>query len=54
MEKLDFMSSSYCPQSFSGGGLYLKVKWVTMERDDGLLWLCINGYYEACMIGYYD
>ena len=28
----------YCPQSFSGGGLYLNV----------------NGYYEACMMGYYD
>ena len=28
----------YCPQSFSGGGLYLNV----------------NGYYEACMMGYYE
>ena len=28
----------YCPQSFSGGGLYLKVKWLLWSVYDGLLW----------------
>ena len=28
---------SYCPQSFSGGGLYLKVKWLLWSVYDGLL-----------------
>ena len=40
------LSWLYCPQSFSGGGLYLNVKWVTMERiwwvtiidHEGLIW----------------
>ena len=30
--------SFYCPQSFSGGGLYLKVKWLLWSVYDGLLW----------------
>ena len=29
---------TYCPQSFSGGGLYLKVKWLLWSVYDGLLW----------------
>ena len=50
------MQLIYCPQSFSGGGLYLKVKWllwnvcwVTMGR--------VMGYYRTYavfMMGYYD
>ena len=58
----------YCPQSFSGGGLYLKVKWllwdvydgllwnvwwVTMGRVCRLLWLCMNGYCGWFVMGYY-
>ena len=27
----------YCPQSFSGGGLYLKVNWLLWSVYDGLL-----------------
>ena len=42
------------PQSFSGGGLYLKVKWVTMERVWWVTMERINGYYEACKMGYYE
>ena len=39
----------YCPQSFSGGGLYLKVKWLLWSVYDGM------GYYDMCVsIGYYD
>ena len=34
----------YCPQSFSGGGLYLKVKWLLWSVYDGLLRLCVKGY----------
>ena len=34
---------SYCPQSFSGGGLYLKVKWLLWSVYDGLLWSVKNG-----------
>ena len=30
----------YCPQSFSGGGLYLMVNW--------LLGACMMGYYQGC------
>ena len=33
----------YCPQSFSGGGLYLKVKWLLWSVYDGLLWSVKNG-----------
>ena len=32
------VSSIYCPQSFSGGGLYLKVKWLLWSVKNGLLW----------------
>ena len=28
----------YCPQSFSGGGLYLNVNWLLWSVYDGLLW----------------
>ena len=40
---LDMMENTlknkfYCPQSFSGGGLYLKVKWLLWSVYDGLLW----------------
>ena len=34
--------SFYCPQSFSGGGLYLKVKWLLWSMYDGLLWCVCN------------
>ena len=47
-------SKSYCPQSFSGGGLYLNVNWLLWSVHDGLLWMYIKGYYGACMMGYYD
>ena len=30
--------SFYCPQSFSGGGLYLNVNWLLWSVSDGLLW----------------
>ena len=33
----------YCPQSFSGGGLYLKVNWLLRSVYDGLLWSVKNG-----------
>ena len=29
----------YCPQSFSGGGLYLNGSWLLWSVYDGLLWL---------------
>ena len=28
----------YCPQSFSGGGLYLNGSWLLWSVYDGLLW----------------
>ena len=28
----------YCPQSFSGGGLYLNGSWLLWSMYDGLLW----------------
>ena len=37
----------YCPQSFSGGGLYLKVKWFLWSVCDGLLWDMYAGYYDS-------
>ena len=33
----------YCPQSFSGGGLYLKVNWLLWSVYDGLLLNVKNG-----------
>ena len=33
----------YCPQSFSGGGLYLNVNWLLWSVYDGLLWSVKNG-----------
>ena len=33
----------YCPQSFSGGGLYLKVNWLLWSVYGGLLWSVKNG-----------
>ena len=32
----------YCPQSFSGGGLYLNVNWLLWSVYDGLLWYVFN------------
>ena len=34
---------SCCPQSFSRGGLYLKVNWLLWSMYDGLLWSVKNG-----------
>ena len=33
----------YCPQSFSGGGLYLKGSWLLWSVYDGLLWSVCDG-----------
>ena len=33
----------FCPQSFSGGGLYLKVNWLLWSVCDGLLWCVYDG-----------
>ena len=41
----------YCPQSFSGGGLYLNGSWLLWSAYDWLLWLCLLGYYYVCMMG---
>ena len=50
----------YCPQSLSGGGLYLKVKRLLWSVCDGLLWDVYAGYYDSawtvtmeCVTGYY-
>ena len=36
--KIPIQVWAYCPQSFSGGGLYLKVKWLLWSVKNGLLW----------------
>ena len=41
----------YCPQSFSGGGLYLNGSWLLWSVYDGLLWY-IYGSYEHVPISY--
>ena len=41
----------YCPQNFSGGGLYLNWIWLLWSVYDWLLWLCLMGYYYVCMMG---
>ena len=33
---------AYCPQSFSGGGLYLNGSWLLWSMYDGLLWYMGN------------
>ena len=33
----------YCPQSFSGGGLYLNGSWLLWSVYDGLLWSVCDG-----------
>ena len=48
--KMDILP--YCPQSFSGGGLYLNGSWLLWSVNDGLQGLCIMGYYGACIVGY--
>ena len=50
---LAFVFLTYCPQSSSGGGLYLNGSWLLWSVNDGLLGLCIMGYYGACKVGYY-
>ena len=53
LEFFTLWCSLYCPQSFSGGGLYLNGSWLLWSVNDGLLGLCIMGYYGACIVGYY-
>ena len=36
-------SAFYCPQSFSGGGLYLNGSWLLWSVYDGLLWSVYDG-----------
>ena len=43
------------PPKLQRRGLVFLVNWVTILWSvyDGLLWLCIKGYYGASMVGYY-
>ena len=43
----------YCPQSFSGGGLYLNGIWLLWTMELVTIKTCMVGYYGACIMGYY-
>ena len=43
--------SLYCPQSFSGGGLYLKGSWLLWSMYDGLLWSVYDGLLRSMKNG---
>ena len=52
-KKRQFFKKAYCPQSFSGGGLYLNGIWLLWTMELVTIKTCMVGYYGACIMGYY-